>query len=203
MTTIWEIDLLQFPRTKRIGEVAEALKKAGAANYQTPFLVRMLEHPRFSFFGRNFMLFPGAVSSDLHDRIHIILARNFLPTDEAFVIGFTMGSTQKFNKLSQRLFALICKNLYPIPYRFDDDCIAVFYRAVKLGSRLSTADFSKLDIPKLDGEMLYEARARLISRPDDLTNEYLNEAERFPSRKESVRLRKALNRPRSSHRDIT
>ena len=56
--------------------------------------MRLLENPKYHLPGVT--LFHGAVDLDMHDRIDIALGRGLLTAiDEAFTIGFTMGSTKR------------------------------------------------------------------------------------------------------------
>jgi hypothetical protein len=48
--------------------------------------VRLFENPD------SLVAFPGAVTLERHDCIHILLGRGLLAQDEAFVIGYTMGT---------------------------------------------------------------------------------------------------------------
>ena len=56
---------------------------------EVPLIIRLVENPKH----RTSRLFSGAVSLFTHDCIHVLLGRGLLPKDEAFVIGFTMGSS--------------------------------------------------------------------------------------------------------------
>ena len=54
-----------------------------------PLIIKLVENPKY-FTSR---LFTGAVNLFTHDCIHIVLDRGLLVKDEAFVIGYTMGSS--------------------------------------------------------------------------------------------------------------
>ena len=51
-----------------------------------PFIIRLFENPKYN-------LFPGSVTLEAHDIIHVLLGRGLLPKDEAFVILFASIKT--------------------------------------------------------------------------------------------------------------
>ena len=54
-----------------------------------PFIVRLLENPE------SIVPLPGQINLYNHDCLHILLDRGISLLDEAFVVGFTMGSDLK------------------------------------------------------------------------------------------------------------
>jgi hypothetical protein len=117
-----------------------------AAPHTIPLLVQLLENPRYHLPGVT--QFHGAVDLAQHDCIHIILGRGLLEMDEAFTIGFTMGSTRQVSKAEIHLFAWIAQFWCPRLYRFSSDAIAVFRDAVAVGAKsgclpLDSVDFSR------------------------------------------------------------
>ena len=61
-----------------------------------PFIIKLVENPKYDI-----GLFAGNVSLYNHDCIHLLLGRGLRVKDEAFVIGFTMGSTKKIVRQGQ------------------------------------------------------------------------------------------------------
>src|ERR1041385_35182 len=104
----WHIPLSRDQTTLRAA--AEDLARVGAAPDDIPLMVRLAENPRFN-------LFHGAVDLKTHDYIHIVLGRGLLAKDEAFVNGFTMGSTQRLSATEEKLFTLVAEHLYPGIYQ--------------------------------------------------------------------------------------
>ena len=121
-------------------------------------------------------------------QLHILLGRGIRPKDEAFVIGFTMGSTDRVSTTEERLFSFFTKYLYPKNYRFTESDLRVFRDATKLGfisdcEPLHQIDFkAHLDCP------LQELRAELRVEEDLLRAYYAIEKRRFPDSFESQRL---------------
>jgi hypothetical protein len=85
----WQIALSRSELTLR--ERLDSLAAVGARQQEIPLIVHLLENPKYRLPGMT--LFHGAVNIEAHDRIHILLGRGLLTEDEAFIIGFTMGST--------------------------------------------------------------------------------------------------------------
>src|SRR5258708_3736723 len=89
---------------KTLREVSASLREIGLKQGDIPYLVRFVENPQFD-----------------------------LPKDEAFVIGFSMGSTGKVSTTEEFLYGLFAKHLYPRAYRFTEEDFCVFKDAVRLG----------------------------------------------------------------------
>ena len=68
-------------------EVYETLPGAGPEEIDQ--IVRLLENPASPY------ALPGASSLRVHDCIHILIGRGLLNHDEAFVIGYTMGTAKE------------------------------------------------------------------------------------------------------------
>ena len=162
------------------------LAAVGNPQQDVPWIVRLAEHPDYHFDG--FGLFKGRVTLRHHDFIHIILGRGLLLMDEAFVIGFTMGSSNRVSTTECDLFNLIASTFYPKPYRFTDAGKQVFKDAVHLGyvsdcTPLDTVDFE----PMLDMS-LRDIRLGINLETDLLEAYYRIEARRYPKYTASQRL---------------
>ena len=108
---------------------------------EVPLVIRFMENPKFDFFN----IFPGSVTLKSHDCIHALLGRGLLPKDEAFVIGFTMGTTKKLGRLREWLFLLIARHLYPEGYKFYEEEKQIFRNGVDIGSHMGCVNLSKVD----------------------------------------------------------
>jgi len=103
-----------------------------------PWQVRLLENPESS------VAFPGAISLFRHDCIHAILCASFHPLDEAFVIGFTMGSDKRMTKRLARFFMWLTTWFYPKKYRFKKQDLFQFAKGLAFARRsqvTNLADF--------------------------------------------------------------
>lgn len=76
------------------------------------WLIRLFENPTSP------IAFSGSIDLFGHDCIHILLGRGLLNQDEAFVLGFTMGSCDSTSSWEKPLFKCLARFLYPSPYRF-------------------------------------------------------------------------------------
>jgi hypothetical protein len=84
----------------------------GVEAAEIPLMIRLFENPS------SIIAFPGAISLKRHDAMHIVLGRGLMVQDEAFVIGYTMGSHKKLKDWHVSLFSFISRNLYKSPYSF-------------------------------------------------------------------------------------
>lgn len=148
-----------------------------------PLVIRMVENPKY----RTSKIFTGAVSLFTHDCIHVLLGRGLLLKDEAFVIGYTMGSSKQMKRWRRNLFMFICKCLYPKSYKFGEEERYVFYSGVMAGSKcptdLSTVNFGKVADYKIQG-----IREKLGVDKELLKCYYCVEERLFPDSAESQRL---------------
>lgn len=164
-----------------LGEALADLKAVGAAPEEIPLVVKLAENPRYD-------LFHGAVDLDAHDCIHILLGRGLLAKDEAFVIGFTMGSTGKVGCAEERLFTLVARRLYPGIYRFTDEDVQVFRDGLRLAAVCGCRPLNQIRYSAFMRWRLDELRAELGVEVGLLRAYYALERRRFPDAPECRRL---------------
>jgi hypothetical protein len=181
----WIVKLDDDTRTLR--EAYESLMEIGNSQEEVPLIVKLTENPEFHFGGLGF--FKGRVTLKQHDYIHILLGRGLTLMDEAFVIGFTMGSTDRASTHEQTLFAFINKVLYPKPYRFKEDGIKVFKDAAALAYVSDCLPLEDVDFEPLLDLRLREVRKAVGLETDLLQAYYRIEANRYPDCEASQRLR--------------
>ncbi len=92
-----------------------------------PWIVRLFENPSSPFY------LPAPTTMAMHDTIHILLGRGLLNQDEAFVIGFGMGSSLGSTEVKRMVFEFVSSTLYPKAYRLNKSDIEVFNLAFDLG----------------------------------------------------------------------
>jgi len=180
----WHIPFSQDEMTLR--EAKQSLAALGAKQKDIPLLVQLVENPRYDIPGIE--VFHGAVDVETHDSIHIILGRGLLPKDEAFVIGFTMGSTNKVTTLEEKLYTLVSKYLYPKVYQFKDEEIRIFKDAVRLGYISDCRALDKIDYDKYLDSTLRDIRRDIQLESDLILAYYAIEQKRYPKSKASHRL---------------
>jgi hypothetical protein len=169
-----------------LGEAYDALRTIGLEPQQIPLMVQLVENPRFDLPG--FDLFPGATSLETHDYIHILLGRGLLPLDEAFVLGFTMGSTNRVSATEEALYTFFARYLYPQGYRFGDIEVAVFRDAVRLGYISDCVSLAGVDFVALRELTLAQARQQLGIEVPLLRAYFEIERRRYPRSQASARL---------------
>lgn len=180
----WHLPLSRGDVT--LGEGMDDLALVGAMQGEIPLIVQLLENPRYDIPGLD--LFHGAVDLKNHDAIHLLLGRGLCEKDEAFVIGFTMGSTRKVNGIEETLFTLIARHIYPGIFRFGPDDVRVFRDAVRLAWISECQRLDRVDFGGLRRHSLSELRRMLGVEEDLLRVYYTIEGKRFPSVAESRRL---------------
>ncbi|MGD2113396.1 MAG: hypothetical protein PVI50_08425 [Gammaproteobacteria bacterium] len=180
----WHIPLSQGDLTLQQG--LDSLTAVGARQQEIPLIVRLLENPRYHLPGVT--LFHGAVDLEQHDRIHILLGRGLLTADEAFTIGFTMGSTKRVHCPEAWLFGVLARRAYPPPYRFDAAAVRIFHDAVRLGGISVCQALDRIDFPRVTDLPLREIRRQVGLEEDLLLACYRIEQTRYPQSRASRRL---------------
>lgn len=133
----------------------------------------------------------GAVTLAQHDIIHILLGRGLLDQDEAFVLGFTMGTASREDRESdlQRMRDVLGKE-YQEPFRIPRVKLQAFDLGVECARRSSCRDiFLK---PLTDSSALEKTVAQLRQEygidKQALLEFYAREREQIPGTFESLRL---------------
>lgn len=180
----WHVPLWEDQLT--LQEAYDSLLAVGNQANEVPLIVRLTENPEFHLGGLGF--FKGRVTLEQHDCIHILLGRGARLMDEAFVIGFTMGSTDRVSTEEASIFSFISSTLYPKAYRFDAQQIQVFKDAVALGYVSDCTPLDTVDFRPFFPQRLSAIRAALHLEVDLLEAYYRIEARRHPGRRSSQRL---------------
>lgn len=167
-------------------EAYDGMSRVGADKQEIPLMIQLVENPKYRIPG--FTLFHGAVDLRQHDCIHIILGRGLLEMDEAFTIGFTMGSTKKVTTTEEHLFSLIARHLYPKVYQFGEQEIAVFRDAVRLSYISGCAALDEIEFEDYFGQPLHRIREEIGLEANLLRAYYEIEKTRYPDSPASQRL---------------
>ncbi len=167
-------------------QVLESAMHDQASQSDVPLIVQLIENPKFDLPWIN--IFNGAVNLADHDCIHALLGRGFLPKDEAFVIGFTMGSTNRTNTLEQKLYAWASKYLYPGPYKFSEEDTQIFKDAVHLGYISDCVALNTVNYSRYLNEPIKDIREKLGIETDLIESYFRIEKGRYPDSIASQRL---------------
>jgi hypothetical protein len=147
-----------------------------------PWVVRALENPSSP------IALPGAVDLFSHDCIHVLLGRGVLPQDEAFVLGFTMGSAWGVRGWHVALFKGCARVLYREPFRFSQLDAHVFEFGVQAARQAGALSLAAVDFRSVFEHPLRVIRARLGLKVDALGAIYAEERRRWPDAVASQRL---------------
>ncbi len=180
----WFIPLSETNKT--LGQAFDEMQKIALDQESIPFIVQLIENPAYDLPGID--LFSGATNLETHDYIHLLLGRGVLPKDEAFVLGFTMGSTNRVGNLEESLYGLFTKYLYPKHYRFSDEDFQVYKDAVRLGYVSDCSPLHEIDYPSLRHLTLEQARSHIGIETNLLKAYFSIEKKRYPESYESQRL---------------
>ena len=171
---------------KTLSSAYQELQKFGLKQEEIPYIIQIVENPKFDLPGGD--IFHGKTDIETHDYLHIILGRGVLAKDEAFVIGFTMGSSNRVTSTEENLYSFFAKYLYPKAYRFTDDDLHVFKDAVKLGFISDCQSLAEVDYSCYLQYPLQEIREDLGIETNLLQAYYAIEKRRYPDSVESQRL---------------
>lgn len=160
----------------------ESLSALGAPQEDIPFIVRLLENPD------GLGLLSGCVDIHQHDCIHLILGRGLLPKDEAFIIGFTMGSSKKISTWEEKFFSWVSQHFYPDVYRFNPEELSIYKDAVHLAQVSHCKAFDEINFDQYLDYSLKDIREELGLESELIRTYYHLEKLRYPNAKESQRL---------------
>lgn len=169
-----------------LADALQQLEEIGNDAGEVPWIVRMMENPAFDF--PPFSIFKGRVSLVQHDCIHLLLGRGTTLMDEAFTIGFTMGSSHSMSTTAAKVFGYVAGNWYPRAYRFPTAAQRVFEDAVHLGMVSCCHALEEVDFMPMMDLRLGEIRQMLGVETELLRAYYQIEARRNPDNKASCRL---------------
>lgn len=117
-----------------------------------PFIVWFLENPDSIF------PLPGKINLYNHDCLHILLDRGISLLDEAFVVGFTMGSDVKTNRFHLAVFKILSSSFYPQPYKFNQKQFQLFDIAFNYGRRLKVKNLNQIDFKEYENKTVGQLR---------------------------------------------
>ena len=147
-----------------------------------PWVVRLFENPQ------GWLRMHGAADLATHDRINVVLGRGLLAQDEAFVIGFTMGTTKAVSRLERWFFKCAVSHLYPDPYRIPWPILAAYDLGLEAGRRMGAQDINLALGDDMLNQPLGEVRRMAGIDTCRLREFYAREREALPESMASRRL---------------
>lgn len=155
----------------------------GAGPDEIDQMVRLLENPASPY------ALPGAASLKHHDCIHVLLGRGLLNQDEAFVIGFTMGTAKEdISKEQVDLFRLAAQHLYRPPYRMSETDLIAYDLGFMAGTLSPARKLYEVDFPAFMDRTVESLRTELGIDTRLLRLAFREERRRLPGNKASARL---------------
>jgi hypothetical protein len=147
-----------------------------------PWIVRLFENPT------GWLRLHGAVDLAHHDMIHVLLGRGLLGQDEAFVIGFTMGSTKAVSWPEERWFKFAASHLYPEPYRMPQKILAAYDLGLEAGREMGVRNVHLALRDDMLDRPLGETRRALAIDTRRLRQFFARERAALPGTASSLRL---------------
>jgi hypothetical protein len=180
-TNLW---LAWYPGVRNGSMTVEEVMETMPAAPETaiPWIVRLFENPT------SWLRFRGAVDLADHDVLHVLLGRGLQDQDEAFVLGFAMGTAKRTTWLESYLFKAILTRLYPEPYRIPKFLLPAFDLGVQCGNSTGCAGLYKQPLKDWIGLTLDEARARAQIDMSIVLRYYQQEQQQIPFTIASLRL---------------
>jgi hypothetical protein len=163
-----------------VQEVTDSMPKAPPS--KIPWIVRLFENPD------SWIRFRGAVDLEAHDIMHVLLGRGLQDQDEAFIIGFAMGTAKKVSWFQYWVFKLVIGKLYPEPYRIPRFLQPAFDLGVRCGQETGNRDLYKQDLKRLLPLPLREARQEAGIDMQVVQRYFEQEQQRIPFTIASLRL---------------
>ncbi|MEM7478797.1 MAG: hypothetical protein AAF483_27755 [Planctomycetota bacterium] len=165
---------------RTVDEVIETMPQSPPT--KIPFVVRVFENPK------SWIRFRGAVDLEDHDVMHALLGRGLQDQDEAFVLGFAMGTGKKVSWFQYHIFKFVLAWLYPEPYRIPKYLQPAFDLGFQCGKETGEKDLYKQNLKDLRTLNLREAREKAGIEMTVLRRYYELEQQQIPFTIASLRL---------------
>lgn len=144
-------------------------------------MVRLFENPSSP------IAFEGAITLERHDILHCLLGRGLIDQDEAFVLGYTMGTSKRMNRLKKWAFKTVLAN-YPEPYRIMGAELKAYDLGVAAGSKCQTDAIYDHPLEDYFDQPVGQIRRRLGISKSLLMEFYSREQAEIPNTPASLRL---------------
>ncbi|MCM2371526.1 hypothetical protein [Aporhodopirellula aestuarii] len=165
---------------RTVDEVIRSMPAAPAT--AIPWIVRLFENPTSP------IRFRGAIDLHDHDVLHVLLGRGLQDQDEAFVLGFAMGTAKKISRIQYHVFKFLMAHVYPEPYRIPGFLQSAFDLGVECGQKTGAVDLYKRPLKELRSLTIEEARWRAEIDMDIVRSHYQTEQQQIPFTIASLRL---------------
>ena len=157
-----------------------------SALVELPLMLRLQRDPVLSFLGQ--LVFRAGLDRHQHDCIHILLGRGLLGMDQAFALGFTLGSSKKGSMPEHKLHGEVGRHFYKNVSLFSESESVVFKDGIKLAYLSFCAPLDKFDFTPWHDQSLRQLREAIGLEPELLQAYFAVEKHRFPHALASQRL---------------
>jgi len=152
-----------------------------------PLMLRLQVDPDLSFLGQ--LVFKAGIDRTQHDCIHILLGRGLESLDQAFVLGFTIGCSNKGSIPEHKLNAELGRHFMRQQRSLlDESQEAVFKEGIKLAYLSFCAPLEKFDFTAWQDNSLSELRLAVGLEAELLLAYYAIEKYHYPHVLASQRL---------------
>ncbi len=163
-----------------VNEILDSLPKVEST--KLPWIVRALESPE------SWLRFRGAISLEDHDILHVLLGRGLQDQDEAFVLGFAMGTSIRYSVLQHYVFRWLLSTLYPEPYRIPKFLLPAFDLGLECGRKTGRRNLYRESLTHCKEMTVRQARESCEIDTNVLREFYREERKRIPFTIASIRL---------------
>ena len=149
----------------KLKEAYEQLRKDDPS--AIPFLIWLLENPDSP------ISFPGKISLQEHDYIHILLGRGQSTEDEAYVVGFTIGSDTQTSWIHLVIFKFFARYFYPQKYRMGAKELQVFEKGFSTARQMRITALNQFNFKAHEHQNIASLRKMLGFSPENNINSNL------------------------------
>jgi len=180
----WHIPFSRDDITLQMG--LDSLAAIQTEQDEPPLMVQLAQNPKLQQPGST-LFFPG-MDLQQHNCIHLFLGRGLLTMDEAFTIGFTMGSSKKMTSTEHSLYAFLSQYVYPDVYKFTQHELAVLKDGIKLSFISNCMPLDQFNFQEWLDEPIGKIREVVGLEPEYIEAYYAVEKRHYPDSIASQRL---------------
>jgi len=185
----------EFDDDKTLGKVLSEMPRDGAD--KIPWQVWLLENPSSP------ISFPGAITLRRHDAMHALLCTSFYAEDEAFTVGFTMGTAEWGHQWLLRLFMWLTTWFYPGEYRWNQNYLEHFLDGFHHGRNSGMYNLHDFPFEEYEHISLKNLRELVGIEWLDSTVSYKEWAQRWPQGRFEQFKHLKNEKPKSNKNTIT
>lgn len=145
-----------------LGSAVAAL--GGFEQSDVPWQIWLIENPDSP------IALPGKISLYNHDCLHVLLDCGLSNQEEAFVVGFSMGTDRQTHWYHVIIFKLISRYFYPAKYRFTGEQLKSFELGYKFSELSAMKNLNSINFRLHAHKTVDRLRQLLGINLDNLTS---------------------------------